>query len=165
MSSRELRIVLTTPPLVIGAVGLFQMDPFKAAVGSTLEEILSPLMPGLERQRRPAFPPATGSIDAYPLVIPDQDTLDIPLQDGWLLTVGNDGGHILLQVPYEWAQAVYDRARVHTAAPPKNVSRGDRSGHERWYTRMLFRMPSANSALRMPVGKFGEFGLYPMGVL
>ena len=149
---RALRVNLTAPSTQV-RVGPFQFDGVKALIGMDLADALAPMMIGPRVQRTGP----TGTVDVYPLAIPDGEGLSIPIKFVGEVGFRNLSSLLVLIVPPALAEVV-------AAQFATEIASGD--ARSRLWTGAT-GLQVAEFAIRLrpgmrkavPLGRFGEIGV------
>ena len=143
MTDQDLRFDLTVPT---APFGLF--DPYRALLGRSLEDILAPLRaaPAYVQRR------ASGTVQVFPLAIPDGHSLALPLGPLGEVALGNEAGHLAVSVPAHLRSAVEPHLRDVMVRGPEVRSAG-----QAWVATFTVRViPGTRRVL--PLGALGEVG-------
>ena len=147
-----LRVNLTVPSTQMH-LGPFQFDGIKALIGMDLADALAPLMIGPRTQR--VGP--TGTVDVYPLAIPDGEELSFPIKFVGEVGFRNLSSLLVLVVPPAMAEVV-------AAQLVKEIASGD-ARSRLWPGKSGLQVAEFAIRLRpgmrkaLPLGRFGEIGV------
>jgi hypothetical protein len=152
-SPSAIRVNLTVPVTRIG-FGPFSFDPLEQMIGAKLSDLLGPLLVGPVVRRPSSNGPA---VEVFPLALPEGEGASIPLAQWGEVGFHNDGGLLVLTVP--WGMAGWLRQRLGEAVvrgPEAGVSLDGSARVARAWVRLRLR-PGMRASV--PLRAFGEAGV------
>ncbi len=147
----SIRVDLTLPVTRVG-VGVFSFDPLEQMLGKPVLHFLEPLMAG-----RMSLRPGQGgrAVEVYPLALPDGEGAVLPLGTWGEAGFRNDGGLLVVTVP--WAAAAWMRTRLGEALVRGPEAAVSSDGSARVAEVWLRLRPGMRAVL--PLGSLGEAGV------
>jgi len=149
--AREVRVNLCMPVTRLG-FGPFSFDPVEEMIGAPIADLLESLMTG-PTYRRPSE--AGPAVDVYPLALPDGEGATIPLGQFGEVGVANEGGLLVLTVP--WGMAGWLRRKLGDAVvrgPEAGLSLDGAARVGKAWVRLRPGMRAG-----IPLGALGEVGV------
>ena len=145
----DIRLDLTVPVLSFG-FGAFTLDPVTSLLGCSLESIVESLLVA------PPFREARGggTVDVYPLALPDGEGASLPLGRFGQAGFQNAGGLLVLHVPPVLRTVVVRRAAGLLEGPVEDVRFEGAPA-----VRVALRL-RPGLGFRVPLGGLGEVGLH-----
>lgn len=151
---RALRVNLTVPSTTV-RLGPVAFDGLKALLGVDIGDVLAPLMVGV-RHQRPL--PTGGTLDVFPLAIPEGEGLTIPIKLFGEVGFRNLAGFLVLILPPAVAELVAQQLAGEIAqklaAGPRFIQ-GSAGGIVAEFAVRL--VPGMRKSI--PLGTVGEIGL------